>query len=684
MSQLQPQSQRAALKKSLIRAYEVGIHTFRLRAFFQNLRSQIDTIAIQTLKDQELQLIKHQPQWRQLKPEEQQAALTEVHRLHIQSLPLYPLYQALVEDESEGALEILGALSTEQFQHIIDLDMWEQGELRIKDVMQWLRRCADISSRELYERFTSLDHEHQLSIIGTLVLGYSPEEAAELAETKQNSLLSFPGGAYFYALRSTDDKLMTITIDLMEALQEHHMEYALSLISHSSWLPAAESQQMALQFSQARCEDLGFIPQLRAQQSFVFSSSQAADDFHAKVRQLVVDAGRAAGLAARAGATSLLSEPTTSVDVADMPTPAPFLLTVLQYLDAQQMWQHQDYRNLMDDWLMCANHLASATGLHPSQTTDRDFLFEHMLAAQSLALDLLSSNHPAIASTLLSQLPCKSLMQYVHSVLQPIRCAVAAVLIELRVVASGFEFFVDSSRFGLAQNALDECLDFYGFLHTELLKGLFNRFPLLVEKPLQSTLYRQQSPAGKRKQPPPLYHIPLHTTVAFKQLIAEVVAVLWATQLVQPDNPSSSGLLLASHQRRASLDSLWLRSLANALMGHSFIPRRFEPGVLAEFTALDPQLMGTRFASFARQMKSVATSEPLMALIHLASTPHQHQELTSFPSALVIMVDHRIRNMMDEYFQWLLEIQSSPDTHHLLLPQLAAQPGHVPPPRPPA
>lgn len=668
MSQLQSASKPPALKQSLVRAYEVGIHTFRLRAFFQNLRSQIDKIQIQTLKDQELQLIKHHPQWAQLTLQEQQNALTEVHRLHIQSLPLYPLYQALLEDESEGTLDILGALSTEQFQHIIDLDMWDQGELQTGDVMRWLRRCAQISSRELYERFTSLDHEHQLTIIAALVHGYSPEEAAELDEAQQNSLLSFPREAYFYAVLSTDDKLISTTIELMEALQEHHMEYALSLISHSAWLPAAESQQMALQFSEARREDLGFIPQLRAQQSFVFSSAQAAADFHARVRRILAQGEPLSSVAT----TAVL--PATSVDVADTAVPVPFLLTVLHYLDAQQMWQHQDYRNLMDDWLMCANHLASATGIHPAQTADRDFLFEHILAAQSLALDLLSSHNPAHASRLLSQLPCKSFMQYVHSVVQPIRCAVAALLIELRVVPARFEFFVDSARFGLAQNALDECLDFYGLLHTELLKGLFNRFPLLVDKQSsQPSQHRGSSGNGQE----PLYHMPLHTAVALKQLMTEVIAVLWATQLVQPDDPSLSGLLLASHQRRASLDSLWLRSLANVLLGHSFIPRRFEAQVLEEFAALEPQLMSTRFDAFLEGMKSVATDESLLALIHLVSNHRQDQEDDPFPSALVTMVDHRIRNMMNDYFQWLLEIHSHPQTHHLLLPQLTAQPNKM-------
>ena len=659
------------LKTSLISSYDKGIHTFRIRSFFQNLRTQIDQLNLRVLKEQELRLIQQNPHWAELSFEEQQSALTQVQRHHIQSLPLYPLYQALIEDDSEDSLEVLSALSDDQFKQMIDLDIWQDGELILEHSVKWLARYATLSSKELVERFMSLDQEHQLTIIGELVKGYSPEEVEHLDEIKKNSLLSFPRDAYFYEILPQDDKIVTTTIDLIEALQEHNMEYALSLLSHTTWLSALENKELAWQFSRARREELGFIPQHRAQKSFVFHSPREITDFYTHLSQLLASS---APSPPSAQSISILPTAATSVDLSDSSTPTPFLFALLQYLDTYGLWQRAEYQSLIDDWLMCANHLASASGLHPSKLTDRDFLFEHILAAQSLALDLLSSHDTPTASRLITQLSCKTLMKYITHMLHPLRAQVATILTNLGLVQANFRFLVESVRYGMIQDSLECCLDFYGLEHTERLKGFFNRFPLQVEGS-ESFLHRQFA-SHKHKA---LYHIPLSTAAAFRQLMAEIITLLRMTKLVH-----TASIHTASHDQqnshRASLDSLWLRSLANVLMDGAFIPRRFQASLIQKFISLERGVMQARFEKFCAELPSVTTDVDLMALIqHMASpiqsnpvSPNQAQAVaneSSFSSLILEIVDQRTHKILKEYYHWLCEIQGDPQTHHLLLPR---------------
>lgn len=644
------------LELSLLKSYDRGIHTFRLRTFFQNLRTQIDEINLEDLKPREQDLIKGHPHWHQLSDSQKQITLAQLHREYIRSQDVFPLYQALLEDTSESSSEILEALSDEQFKRIIDLDIWHDGEMSIENAMRWLNRYATLSSRHLYERFISLDQEHQLAIACQLICGYSPEDVESLDEEKKSSLLSFPQEAYYYDIRATDHKVIATAIALMEALQEHHMEYALALVSHGRWQTPLENQNLAWQFSQARREELGFVPQQRAQKSFVFSKQQQRD-FHTKVKLLLASDPIHHQLPS---GDDSHTNPITPEDRADRDT-TPFLFSLLHHLDLMGLWQKQDWSALMNDWTMCANHLASAMGLQPSKFSEREFLFEHIFAAHSLALDLMSSHNPARAALLLPELSVKSCLCYMRSELAPIRSQAAGILTKCGLVPAHFEFFVETSRYGLIQNSLDQCQNFYGLHHVELLKGFFNRFILAADQPDYSSKNTSQKTE-------PLYHTAITNASQLRHHLIEISALLWITELVHFADHIHHKTPLA---HKASLDTLWLKSLANVVLTHRFIPRRFESHHITELASVDSELIHNRLSEFKKNMPSVTTHPMFVKLIsHITqSTDHPMEHMNgqthSQPSVIAQMIDDRCQKHAGEYSSWLLDIRSN--SSHILL-----------------
>ena len=624
------------LSSSLVQSYDRGIHTFRLRSYFGSFRAEIDICCVADIRKKTLAILQKNPDFAKLSPSEKEDALAVFYKAHIQSLPLYPLYLGLLEDDSSEALSVLKALSPQQFRQVMDLDMWHHDQIEVRRATHWLQRYKTISSKELMKRFTSLDQEHQLCLFQHLFKGYPPEQVENLPQSKQNQLWSLPGAAYYYEVISDDDKIIETAVDLMNTLEEHNMELALSLLAHGSWLPQLENQQLAWQFSKARREELGFCSADEIQT--VFTAKEHAS-FIQQAHDLLTEDSRSSTHSKTH--PPLLSSSAATIERLGKDRRVPFLFSLLHYLDAHNLWSPDLYTARVEDWIMCANHLASAMDIHPSHSQDRDFLFEHILASHGLALDLLSNHDVSRASKLFHGLSSKSCLMYNHHIMGKKRQVVAKFLAQLGVVENSFVFFVNTHRYGLIQKDLDAKEPFFGLQFTELLKGFFNRFPLLLDHNAQDH--------GRQH----IYHTPIASAAALKELSCQITTLLWMTKLVHLASSSSSPI---SHS--ASLDSLWLRSLASVLIGGRFLPRFFDKNSLDLLASTPRDLKEERLERFLKQMPSVASHKDLCSLMELSSHP------TGGLSAAV--VGGRTIAYVRQYFDSLTDIAELPVENHPL------------------
>lgn len=624
------------LSSSLVQSYDRGIHTFRLRSYFGSFRAEIDICSVADIREKTLAILQKNPDFAKLSPSDKEDALEAFYGAHVQSLPLYPLYLGLLEDDSTEALSVLKALSGQQFRQIMDLDMWDHDNIVVRRATHWLQRYKAISSKELMKRFTSLDQEHQLCLFQHLFKGYPPEQVENLPQNKQNQLLSLPGAAYYYEVIHDDDKVIEAAMDLMTTMEEHNMELALSLLAHGSWLPQLENQHLAWQFSKARREELGFcsgdeIPS-------VFTAKEYAS-FIKQVQDLLAKQSQASSHSETH--PPLLSSSAATIERLGKDKKVPFLFSLFHHLDAHNLWTPDLYNARVEDWIMCANHLASSMDIHPSHSQDRDFLFEHILAAHSLALDLLSNHDLPRASKLFHGLSSKSCLMYNHHMMAEKRQVVAKYLAQLGVVEENFVFFVSTHRYGLIQKDLDTKEPFFGLQFTELLKGFFNRFPLLLDHNSQDH--------GRQH----IYHTPISSAAALKELSCQITTLLWITKLVHLAGSSKAPI-----SQSASLDSLWLRSLASVLIGGRFLPRFFDKKNLELLASTPPLLKEERLKTFLKQMPSVASHKDLCSLLELSSHP------TGGLSAAV--VDQRTRAYVLQYFDSLKDIADLPLENHPL------------------
>ncbi|MCY4381290.1 MAG: DUF6178 family protein [Proteobacteria bacterium] len=583
---------------SLRQADDRGIHTFRLKSYFKRLRNDLDIITPSDLKPLTGGTVNQTHGIASITG----STSTQLQRISVQNQPIYHLYLGLLEQDEENLLTIMNYLSQEQLTHLLDLDAWQDDLLNINRAVAWLKPYAKISSQVLYQRFASLDEEYQVLIFSGLVHGYSPEDMADLPTTEQDQLFSLPQGAYYYKILSDHPQIIETTLDLISALEEQHMEHVLSLFAHIQWLPEWEVLERANRFRIARLEELGFSPQQRARANLHPYTPQAMTKFCQGIQQ--IKKACSATIPNNFDQQSLLPN--------DQPD-QPFIFAVLHYLNSHRLWSEETYQEKIENWLFCTNQLSSALGIHPSKSTDRDFLFEHILAAASLALDELSGHNLMVASQILKQTSVLDFMKYTQSRLKTLKKQIAQLLQEYSLVSDSFDFFVDSDRYALIQQEIAESSLFFGLQNTELLKGFFNRFTLLLDDSeshgiagFHSVDLSSQTHNNKKQHH--LYFYPLTTSRALQKLTVQVSTLLWITKLVLRGAGKNTKL------KESSLHRLLMRSLASVSLGNKFRPRIFDQHLTARWQNTSLQDKAACLSTFIKALPSVA-SEPSFALL---------------------------------------------------------------------
>ena len=177
----------------------------------------------------------------------------------VQAVAPQALYQALVNKGPEDALEVLLHLSEEQLVRIFDYDCWNDGRLAPLKAFRWLTLFKEHGPEELAKRFRELDEEYQLALIGPFVKMYDEDEYEKLSQPEQDSLNRMPCGTLFYRVTSDDPRIEEFITGLFEAIMTGDINYAYAVLTHASFLPPNEQEELIARFRKARLEEDGFV-----------------------------------------------------------------------------------------------------------------------------------------------------------------------------------------------------------------------------------------------------------------------------------------------------------------------------------------------------------------------------------------------------------------------------------------
>ncbi|MEZ4742250.1 MAG: DUF6178 family protein [Bdellovibrionota bacterium] len=169
------------------------------------------------------------------------------------------IYRAIKLCDPELLPEVLEAISEEQFTGILDFDTWKEDRLIAKQVFSWLKLYAEISPKELYKRFSSLEEEYQLATLGPYIRIYDQEEYEKMPESFQDRLITLPSNDAYYEITAKDQETFLIIENLIEAIMANNMSYAISLLAHSAYMPPAEQEELLSRFRRSRIEEEGYV-----------------------------------------------------------------------------------------------------------------------------------------------------------------------------------------------------------------------------------------------------------------------------------------------------------------------------------------------------------------------------------------------------------------------------------------
>ncbi len=378
----------------------------------------------------------------------------------VHALPAQTLYIALMERGLEDCLEILPLLSKEQFIQICDYDVWHDDQLVPQKLFKWLNCYKEISPKELCRRFQSLDEEYQLAALNTRIRIFDSEEYEQMSDDQQDNLYALPNNALYYEIFTDDAKLHQDIQDLIDAFLGEHMGYVMHLLSQAAYLPPHESEQALAQFRKARIEEDGFLAREDSVAYFL------PLDHHALRKKW------AGGQDVHDDFSS--HEASLEIKVKNQD----FLQATLERLKERMPSEKLMY--LQAGFIKLANALCSASHIEPGDIRDLKEILHQATGLASLGLEYLSGKDLNRAALILEQEYPKVLFQTGISLIREEQKKFITFLKEhsieqCDVLCKNWVTF----KYGAVLCWFDRHMEIFGHENTEILKGLFNRFPLL-------------------------------------------------------------------------------------------------------------------------------------------------------------------------------------------------------------
>ncbi|MBI2603484.1 MAG: hypothetical protein HYW48_10560 [Deltaproteobacteria bacterium] len=371
----------------------------------------------------------------------------------VPQIPIQRLYCALLERGPASYPDILKHLSAEQVQRILDYDAWRNDELVPQQALNWLRLFRNISTEQAYRRLRDLEEEYQIGIFSPFVRVFDNDAYEAMSDEEQDRLYRLPNDALFYCVLSEDKDVHDNIVGLIEAVLAHDINYALSLLCHSAYLPPLESAHLLSQFRKSRLEEDGFVSHEESMTCFA-----------------EIDVAKKKALWSRA--------PLPSLGARARKTGTFFLDEVLSH-GAEHLGGESAKEGLQQGFVFLANALCTAVEREADDLAALKTIFTAAKALASLGLEFLSDGNLGLAAQILSKEYPKELFRVGLSLLKSPQRRFLGALVETggKGGEQAYTYFVQQKH-GLLLDWFDRNLrDRIGFEGNEILKGIFNRFP---------------------------------------------------------------------------------------------------------------------------------------------------------------------------------------------------------------
>lgn len=464
----------------------------------------------------------------------------------IQAIEPIKLYRSLMNIGPAECLDVLKAISTEQFTRILDYDVWIRGELSAKKAFQWLAMFGSVSKSEIYTRFVNLEEEYQLALLGPFIKVFEPDEYENLSDVEQDKLTSFPGNAIYYKITSDDPMIEGAIDELLSAVMQENMQYALSLVGHSAFVPPHENESLLLQFRNSRNEEDGFIPY-----------QEALSCFDPLDSQMLVSKWKSFDSTGPGGITKT-TEKLHNHD---------FLSRVMAK-GAAQHWTKAQTELLKVNYIHLSNQISAAASIDPGDLHGVKRMLMQAHSLTGFSLQILSSGDLSLACKILTSEYPKTLFRHAMTVVHHYRLDIIDTLKKLGIEEfCEFEKNYASSKFGLCLDWIDIHLsDYFEVYFVELLKGLFNRFPL-VPKHIESNALDSNAK---------IEFVALYSIESYNNLKVEGAAALQLAKMA----------MIANDGTLDCIEKVITRSIASVLVGGRFINRIFDQALSAKLLEL--------------------------------------------------------------------------------------------------
>ena len=381
----------------------------------------------------------------------------------IPAIPPQSLYISLVRQGPADNLAVLPYLSADQVVRLFDYDVWFDDKPQFDRALRWLSLFREIGPEELYRRYRELDEEYQIALLYGKVRTFTDEQLDQLDEALKDELHAMPCHTVFYQILSSDQAEVECINALIDAALQEDIGYAYMLLAHSENALSGEVEQLLTQFRTARLEEDGFV-----------SYNESLAIFARVNLPEVLNKYRLAPSRAKAEAA------TTALVKSSTARHEPFLSYLLR-LAGDQGWSVDERYQVQQSLLYLVNGLCAAGRIKPDDLNGMERLMKQAQALVSLGLEFLSGGDADLGLVILRQETAKDLFGAGLGLIDFARDKVLKRLAEAGLVGcETLQKLQAQRKWGLILHIMNTSVrEVLGFEITAILKGLFNRFPVM-------------------------------------------------------------------------------------------------------------------------------------------------------------------------------------------------------------
>jgi len=379
-----------------------------------------------------------------------------------QAIARRDMYLALVSQGPEDALEVLPLLSQEQFVSILDNEAWHDGHLMVHQAIRWLDLYKHLGTDQLYKRFRQLDEEYQVALLNPYIELVDEDAFEKLSQHDQDKFTALPCNTLWWKVKDGDEKVQEFVTSVVSAAISEDPAYVYSLLGMAAMLPPNEQEALLKQFRDARLEEDGFVCLEESRE--LFSSYVGAQDLLQKWTKF---------------STGAQSRPVPSVASGGL-----FLDSVMGLASKTGIADSQAIENVQRGFAFLANAVSSACQVQPDDVNGLTSLLQQVKCISSLGLEILAQGDEAKAVEVLFTEYPKTVFKFALATFDAIRLeAISGLRTMDDACAKKLELLWRSGKFGAALWLIDKgFLDALGAESVEILKGLFNRFPMVKDE----------------------------------------------------------------------------------------------------------------------------------------------------------------------------------------------------------